>query len=248
MQSASLELKVDLKELRGPYRFPIQVADGKGTASGKVNFAQFWPQTLQALLEGSLSNDAPNAVIAESHAIPGSSTYTITLSNVTGFVVGSEVVTVLDATGNPVYYNRVAASSEASSSTAGQSNGAYSINNSTAVLTFASADAGLSVFVNYMYKPTTNVNAQTLALSQVGLNSATVFKLRLLGTSARNGFTNQTQQFIVELNNCLLPSLKMDFKLDDWTYIDVDFQAFIDASGNLGNLYLINPGGVSAGS
>lgn len=245
VQSASLELKVDLKDLRGPFRYPVQVADGKGTAQGKINFALFWPETLTSLLSGTSSTGAPQAIVGEAHTIPSSSTYTVTLGQPTLLVAGSEIVTVIDATGNPVYYNRVAASSEASSSTAGQAQGAYSINNSTGVLTFASADAGLSIMVNYLYTPASGVNSNTIALKQIGMNTATTFKLRLMGTSARNGYTNQSQQFIVELNSCLLPSLKMDFKLDDWTYLDLDFQAFIDAFGNLGNLYLINPGGVA---
>jgi|GEM_PF-4490266 len=49
------------------------------------------------------------------------------------------------------------------------------------------------------------------------------------------------QQFIVNLNACLAPSLKFDFKLDDFTMMDLDFSAFIDQNGNLGNIYMLNP-------
>lgn len=210
-----------------------------------MNFAQFWPQTLQALLEGTLTagTATPVAIVGETGVV-GASPYHYALANASTLVAGSLVVAVIDANGNPVYYSQVAASSEVSSSTAGQAGGGYSL--SAGVLTFAAADAGLTVLVNYLYTPASGHDSSKLALSQVGMNSATVFKLRLVGTAAHNGFTNQSQQFIVELNNCLLPSLKMDFKLDDWTYMDLDYQAFIDASGNLGNLYLINPGGVAA--
>lgn len=245
VQSASVELKVDLKELRGPYRYPIAVADGKGTASGKVNFASFWPETLSSILGGTLTTGAQHAAIGET-AVIGSSAHTVTLANPTTFVAGSEIVAVVDATGDPVYYSRVAAGSEASSSTAGQAQGAYSINNTTGVLSFAAADAGLTVVVSYLYTPATDVNSNTVSIQQVGMNSAATFQLTLIGTAAKNSFTNQAQQFIVRFNACLAPSLKMDFKLDDWTYLDLDFMAFIDAYGNLGEMFLVNPGGISA--
>jgi hypothetical protein len=245
VQSASVELKVDLKELRGPYRYPIQIADGKGTASGKVNFAQFWPETLAALLGGTQSNGAQHAAVGETHTV-GATPFHVTLANATTLVAGSEVVGVIDATGNPVWYTRVTSGSEASSSVAGQANGAYSINTSTGVLTFASADTLLTVIVSYEYTVTSDINSNTVALQQVGMNTATTFQLTLIGVAAKNGFTNQSQQFLVQFNACLAPSIKFDMKLDDWTYQDLDFQAYIDASGNLGSLYLINPGGVAA--
>jgi hypothetical protein len=243
VQSSSVELKVDLKELRGPYRYPIQVADGKGTASGKVNFALFWPQTLAAITAGTLTNGAgPTAVIGEAHTV-GATPYHVTLTNASTMVVGSEVVGLIDATGNPVFYSRVAGGSEASSSTAGQAGGAYSI--ASGVLTFASADTLLNVQVSYLYTPSSDVNTSEVALTQIGLNSSQTFQLTLIGSTDKNGFTNQAQQFIVQFNACLAPSMKFDQKMDDWTYIDLDFQAYCDANGNLGSMYLVNPGGVA---
>jgi hypothetical protein len=113
-------------------------------------------------------------------------------------------------------------------------------------LTFAAADASLSVLVQYLYKPVTDINANQISLNQIGMNTATTFQLTLMGVAAKNGYTNQAQQFIVQFNSCLAPSLKMDMKLDDWTYQDLDFSAFIDAHGNLGSMWLVNPGGVSS--
>lgn len=238
VQHATVELKVDLKDLRGAYRYPIQVADGKGTASGKIGFAQLWPETLSAIVGGTLSTGGPTAVIAEAHTAAAE---TYTLTNGATMVVGSEIVTVIDATGSPVFYSRVGAS-PVSSSTAGQANGTYTITNA-GVVTFAVADATVKTFTTYLYTPAAGVNTSAVAMQQVGMNSASTFQLTLIGAAAKNGYTNQAQQFIVQFNACLAPSLKLDFKLDDWTMSDLDFQAFIDASGNLGTMYLINPGG-----
>lgn len=239
VQSASVELKVDLKELRGPYRYPIAVADGKGTASGKVQFAQLWPETLAAILGGTLAIGAPMAAVAEQHTI-GASVNTATLTNAATMVTGSEIVTVIDATGSPVFYTRTTGS-PASSSVAGAAGGSYTI--SAGVLTFAAADAGLKISVTYLWTPASGINNSIVSLAQVGMNSASTFQLTLLGTGAKNIYTNQAQQFIVQLNSCLAPSLKMDFKLDDFTMQDLDFSAFIDVNGNLGSIFLINPGG-----
>lgn len=239
VQSGQLQLKVDLKELRGPYRYPITVADGKGTASGKVNFAAFWPATLAAILGASVTAQAgPQAAIAENQTIPAVTTYTVTLTNATTLVAGSEIVTVI-VNGAPVYYTRVTAGSEAAATATNPLGGKYSINNATGVLTFVAADASRAVQITYLYTPASNPNA-TIALQQIGMNSATTFQLTLIG-NGRNPYTNAAQQIIVNLNACLAPSLSLNMKLDDFTDLDLDFQAFIDASGNLGSIYLVNP-------
>jgi hypothetical protein len=238
VQSAQVQLKVDLKELRGPYRYPITVADGKGTASGKVNFMQFWPLTIAQLLGGTLTpSSGAQAAIAEQHTI-GTSPVTATLTNGTIIVAGTEIVSVIIG-GSPVFYTRGTPGTEAAASSTNPLGGIYSINNSTGVLTFASGDAGHAITVTYLYTPASNPNA-VVALQQIGMNSAPTFQLALLG-SGKNPYTSAAQQFIIQLNACLAPSLSMNIKLDDFTDIDLDYQAFIDASGNLGSLIFVNP-------
>lgn len=234
VNAASLDLRVDLKELRGAFRYPIAVADGRGTASGQISFMQLWPQAMAALLGGTQSVGAPQAVIAEQGT---AATNTYTLVNGATMVVGSEIV-VVNVAGNPVFYTRVA-TAPASAGTAGVANGTYSITGA-GVITFAVADATVKLTVSYLYTPATNINAATVALQQVGMNSAPTFQLTLVGTG-KNVYTNAAQQFIVQLNSCLAPSLRFNFKLDDFTDVQVDYQAFIDANGNLGSFYLVNP-------
>ncbi len=242
VQSASVELKVDLKELRGPYRYPIAVADGKGTADGKVSFMQLWPTVLGTILSGTIATGAPQASIAEQHSVPATTTYTITLSNGTTMEAGSEIVTVLIPDGSvstPVFYQRVAAGSEASATLVAPTAGAYSINDTTGVLTFVAGDASRVVQVTYLYTPSVSTGNVKISLAQVGMNTAPTFQLTLMGLG-KNVYTNEVQQFITRFNSCLAPSLKMDFKLDDFTGMDLDYQAFIDASGNLGSFFLVN--------
>ncbi len=239
VQNATIDLKVDLKEVRGPYRYPIAVADGKGTASGTINFMQFWPNTLASILGATQSTGAPVAAIAEAKTIPGMTTYTVTLTNGATMVAGSEIVTVTQANGSPVYYGRATAGSEASSSVAGAGGGLYSITGA-GVITFIAADAGLAVLVTYLYTPVSGINNVKLALSQIGMNTASTFQLLLIGIG-KNIYTNAAQQFMIQLNACLAPSLKMSTKLDDFTDLALDYYAFIDASGNLGNFYMIAP-------
>jgi len=241
VQSADVEFKVDLKELRGAYRYPIAVADGKGTCSGKVSFAQLWPATLAGITGATVGTGAPEGVIAESATIAAVTPFDVTLANAATMVPGSEIVTVIDATGSPVFYSRGAVGAIASSSVAGQANGVYSIANG--VLTFIAADAGLKVQVTYLYTPVAGINNTKLSLQQVGMNSAPTFQLTLLGTGAKNIYNNQAQQFIVQLNACLAPSLKLNLKLDDFTMADLDYQAFTDVNGILGEIFLINPAG-----
>lgn len=243
VQSASVELKVDLKELRGPYRYPIAVADGKGTASGKVMFMQLWPASLAAILSGTQTTGASQAAIAETGTV-ATTTYLYALANGATYVVGSEIVTVIiggttagsSVGGTPVFYVR--GTTPAAATLTNPTAGVYSISASGS-LTFAAGDVGNTVQVTYLYTPTVATANVSVALSQVGMNTAPTFQLTLIGVG-KNIYTNQAQQFITQFNSCLAPSLKMDFKLDDYTGLDVDYQAFIDATGTLGSFHLVN--------
>jgi hypothetical protein len=251
VQSASAEFKVDLKELRGPYRYPIAVADGKGTASGKVSFANLWPPTLSEILAAAAPTASPastsvgQAVINESGLI---ATHAYQLQQSTGlagaspFIVGSEIVVVTVA-GSPYYYTRVTAGGEAAASATAPLAGKYSITttgSAAPILQFITADNGNTVSVTYLFTPTTtNANA-IVSLGQLGMNTAPTFQLTLIGTG-KNYYSNAAQQFIIVFNAVLAPSLKFDFKLDDFTMLDLDYQAFIDANGNLGSLYFVSP-------
>ena len=237
VQNASVELKVDLKELRGAYRYPIAVADGKGTAMGKIQFHQFWPSGLAAIMSGTQSTGAPQAAIAETGTVPAVTTFIVTLANGATMVVGSEIVTVI-VSGSPVFYTRATAGQEAAATTANPTGGKYSITNA-GVMTFVVGDASRTVQTTYLYTPSVATANVGVALAQVGMNAAPTFQLTLIGTG-KNVYTNQPQQFITQFNQVLAPSLKLDFKLDDFTTIDLDYQAFIDASGNLGSFYLVN--------
>ena len=195
---------------------------------------QLWPQALAAVLGGTQSIGAQQAVVSEQGTAAANS---YTLVNGATMVVGSEIV-VVNIAGNPVFYSRVI-SAPASATTAGVANGTYSISN-VGVITLAVADATVKLTVSYMYTPASAINNATVALQQVGMNTALTFQLTLIGTG-KNVYTNAAQQFIVQLNACLAPSLRFNFKLDDFTDVQVDFQAFIDANGNLGSFYLVNP-------
>jgi hypothetical protein len=236
VQSATVDLKVDLKELRGAYRYPIAVADGRGTASGKVSFMQLWPQTLAAITGGTQTAGAgPTAAIAETGTVLAMSPWTVTLTNAATMVPGSEIVLVNIGT-ETVFYNRGV--SPAAATNANPTGGIYSI--ASGVLTFVTGDASHTVQTTYLYTPGTNTGTTTIAIQQVGMNTALTFSLTLIGTG-KNIYNNAAQQFIVQLNTCLAPSLSLNFKLDDFTDLSLDYQAFIDTNGNLGSFYLVNP-------
>lgn len=240
VQSATLDLKVDLKELRGAFRYPVAVGDGKGTASGTVNFMQFWPAVLAGITGSTEATGAPQFAIAEGPTtIPGTP-FQVTLTNGSTMVAGSEIVFVnIGGTAGPVFYKRVTAGAEASATAANPTAGKYSIS-AGGVITFKAADG--TATVTYMYTPAVSTGNSNLALTQIGMNTATTFALTMFGIG-KNIYTNQAQQFICNLNACLAPSLKLNFKLDDFTDLALDYQAFIDANGSLGNFYLVNPAG-----
>lgn len=239
-----------MKELRGAWRYPVAVADGKGTCSGKITFAQIWPETIAAITsgtqtEGAISGTWPDntggitVAISEVGTVPGSTSYTVTLANASTMVTGTEIVSVSIPSYGPVFYTRVA-SGPVSATSSNPTGGTYTI--SAGVLTFASGDASRTVHTTYFYSTTGgSADAQIgVQLAQVGLNTALTFSLMLIGTG-RNLYNNGTQDFICQLNACLAPSLKFDFKLDDFTMLDLDFDAFVDINGNLATFYMVSP-------
>lgn len=239
VQNATLDMKVDLKELRGPYRYPVAVADGKGTASGKITFAEMWPETLSAILNNGIkpnSTSVPLAAVNEMHVIPAS-TYTVTLTNNTVAVADSEVVVVIVA-GVPYFYHKVDTGRESTAMATDPIHGGYSLPGN-GMIVFASGDAGNTMYCTYFYTTGDSSNV-SVDIGQVGLNTALTFQLTMLGIG-KNIYTNASQQFIIQMNQCLAPSLKFDLKLDDFTMMDLDFSCFTDVNGNLGSFYLIAP-------
>ena len=123
--------------------FPFFTVDKERTGKVTMSNAEFDAALLDAAMGSTVTRagTAEVLVVGEAKTIPSETTYTVELTNKTNAVALSENVRYA-ATGLP--FTRVAAGSEAA--------GKYSI--ASGVMTFAVADKGLGILIDYKYTVT----------------------------------------------------------------------------------------------
>jgi hypothetical protein len=214
-QDIAADLQFDTKMLHGTSQFPLAVGRGKGKISVKAKYGQvngthfnnaFFGQTL-ATGQESYVQDITGALIP---ATPFSITPTVPGSGTWAADMG-----VRDANGIPM--TRVAT---------GPTTGQYTV--AAGVYTFAAADTGLRVFIDYRYTLTTG---KKISIANQLLGSTPMVSLDVVVPYAGKQLT------------CRFPmatsgKMSMATKLDDFTIPEMDFDCFADSSNNVGTISL----------
>lgn len=217
VQNINLELSQTLKELKGPFKGPDDVAPAEMKLTGKLVigrvdvdlfnqafFAETPATNAPIVAAGSGFGEGPNAVPV--------SPFQITVSHSANFVKDLGVRN--SATLQP--FTRVSGTP-----TAGQ----YSV--SSGVYTFSSADhtSAVSVYISYLYSSTAG-NLLTVHNQLMGFGP--VFEMYLwepyastLNLSTNNGFHIYAARF---------SKLNVPLKRDDFAYPELDFEAYPNAS------------------
>lgn len=214
LQDGSVDISSDLKLLYGQNQFPVAAGRGKGKVSGKAKYAQingqllnsmFFGQTLSAGIISDVYDTTGTAIPTTPFVItvtpPSSGTYAANLG-------------VLNASGLPM--TRVASA---------PATGQYSVNTTTGAYTFAAADTGLTVFVNYQYTAT-STSAKKSTVMNLPMGYAPSFRADLY-------IPYQGKSFIITLYNCIASKMTFATKQDDFGVPDFDFEAFADSSGQV---------------
>jgi hypothetical protein len=105
----------------------------------------------------------------------------------------------------------------------------YSCNESTGVYTFNASQANAAVLVSYTW--TDGSNGKKISITNQLLGAAPQFSAVFTET-----FQNKT--FTMVLNACMSSKLTFASKLEDFMIPEFDFQAFADASQNIGTISL----------
>jgi hypothetical protein len=214
-QDISIDLSFDTKMLYGQNQFPLAVARGKGKATVKAKHGQvngalfnnaFFGQTLATGQEGYVQD-------LTGTAIP-STPFTITPAPPSSGVWAADMG-VRNASGIPM--TRVASA---------PATGQYSV--SAGLYTFAAADTGLVVYIDYRYTMTTG---KKIAIGNQLLGSTPLVALDIVVPYGGKMLTMRFPQAI---------SGKMGLatKLDDFTIPEVDFDVFADSTNNVGTITL----------
>jgi len=212
LQDCSVDISGDIKELYGQNQFAVAVGRGKAKITGKAKFAQINGSLLNSLFFGqTVTNGILSDVYDTTGAAIPATPFTITPTPPSSGTWTADLG-VRDSTGLPM--TRVA-----SSPTTGQ----YSVS-IAGLYTFAAADTGKTVFINYQYTAT-STTATKSTVQNVLMGYAPTFKADLY--MPYNG-----KSLIVTLPQCISTKLSFATKLDDFQISEMDFSAFADSAGN----------------
>jgi hypothetical protein len=216
LQDVALDISGSLKELYGQSQFAEAVARGKYKITGKAKFAQIVGKHLNDLFFGqTLSTGQKLTALDEAQSVPGTSAYTITVTNSAQFLDDWGVR--YSSTGLPLV--KVASS---------PAQGQYAVNVSTGVYTFSSADASAAVLISYRYSTAAGVQ---LNIRQQLMGFAPTFQILLNEQYAG-------KQANLLLYSCVAEKLSWQTKNEDFLIPEFDFEAFASAGGQVMDLYL----------
>lgn len=234
LQDVSLDISFDTKMLYGSNQFPLAVGRGKGKVSGKAKAARINGLTLNEVVFGQTLAGTGIADVFDTTGIAIPATpFQVTVSTAAGSATNVQLpaqtggitstdtfgkfLSIRDAKGNPMVQ-------VASAPATGQ----YSFTGST--LTFAAADTGLTVFIDYQYTYTVTAAASDVprisTVQNVLMGYAPVFGVDLY-------IPYSGKQLTITLPNAISTKLSLATKLDDFTEPEFDFEAFADSTGRV---------------
>ena len=210
VQDVQIDFAFSLKELVGQYQAPVAIGRGAMKITSKAKTARIYSATYNSLFFG--QTQAAGALLQavnEAGSIP-TTPYQVTVANSATWV--TDLGVFYSATG--VQLTRVAS---------GPTTGQYSV--AAGVYTFAAADTGLGVQINYTY--TAASGAQKITLSNQLMGAGPTFQVNIAETY-------NSKVLNIQLNANVASKLSFPFKNQDFVMNDIEWQSLADAAGNLG--------------
>jgi hypothetical protein len=211
-QEISVDITFEGKKLYGQNQFAFAYGRGKGSAMGKIKFAQINGLTFNSLVFGQtmtagITADVYDTTGAAIPTTPFQITPTVPNSGTWSADLG-----VRNAAG--IQFTRVASA---------PATGQYSV--AAGVYTFATADVGTTVYINYQYTATSTTAKKSTAIN-VPMGYAPSFRCDIYVP-----FNGKTMIFTFPY--CIANKLSMQTKLDDFAIPEIDFEA-VDSLGTGG--------------
>ncbi len=221
MQEGSIDINFENKTLHGQNQFPVAVGRGKGKIGGKCKFAQLFGALFNSVLFGQTLTSGLVAVAYDTsgRTVPASP-YQLTVTP-PGSGSFSRDMGVISDKGLPLA--RVANA---------PASGQYSVT-PAGLYTFAAADTGRTVFINYEYT--------VAGASAGGATQSTVMNLPMGSAptfTADLFLPYQGKSMKITLYSCIAGKLALSTKQDDFLVPDFDFDAFADPVGRVMNYSL----------
>ena len=214
MQSVSVDISYDLKELFGRGQFAVDAARGKDTIKCKASFGRINGALLNSIFFGGIVAEGGIETVAQTingETIPVGGSLTPIVPN-SGMYVKDLGVT--DSKAIPL--KRVA-----TAPTAGQ----YSVDQSTGAYTFAAADAGKVVFISFKYSATV-AGSKSIVVSNLDMGYTPEFTVDLQ-RDYKGKFMG------MEFYRCTSNKLGFSSKQDDYDIPEFEFQPMADDLGRV---------------
>lgn len=218
LQDISIDISYAKKKLYGQSQFALVLARGQGSIVGKAKQANINAAQFNDLFFGqttAVGQQVP--ILSELGTIP-TTPFQVTVANSATWLSDGGVV---DTT-TGLTMTRVA-----SAPTTGQ----YTV--AAGVYTFAAADVGHGVAIDYVYTLAGSGVTTTLINQQAGTTPS--FKgVFVMKSAASPG--NAVKQLVLTLNYCVSDKLAFATKLEDFLIPELDFEAVSDLAGNIGSI------------
>ncbi len=201
-----------MKELRSQNQYPDDTGMTDKKATWKMGSGRFDIDLFNNLFAGETQSTGGEAiVIQESHTIPATNPYTITVTHAMNFAVDMGVSYAV--TGQPL--QRVASL---------PAQGQYSYVLATGVYTFAAADTGLGVAISYSYTVTTGTIV-TVHNQIIGFSP----QFSIYAVESYQELTASVPNYL-KLYACKCTKFGLPFKRADYLICDLEGEAFANSS------------------
>ncbi|WP_179998026.1 hypothetical protein [Acinetobacter sp. YH12239] len=212
LQSTSVDISYDLKELYGRGQFAVDAARGKGSIKCKATMGRINGALLNSIFFGGVVTEGGITAVAQT---------------INGEVVAVSVTPVVPNSGTFVKdlgvtdAKAVPLKRVASAPVAGQ----YSVDEATGVYTFAAADVGKTVFISFKYTATV-AGAKSGVVSNLDMGYTPEFSVDLM-RDYKGKF------FGMEFFRCVSNKLAFSSKQDDYDLPEFEFQPMADDLGRV---------------
>ena len=216
LQDVSVDFSFSVKQLMGQFQFPVAVARGAGKISGKAKFANIDGPALNQIFFGATSSAGQKLwSYNEGATVAAASPYTATVANAGSFdmnlgvAYASSGLQLTQVTSSPAL-------------------GQYSV--AAGVYTFNAADSGKAVLITYSY--TQAVAGSKAVIGNKLMGVAPTFQIDFYQSNPNIAGA----QWSMRLYSCISSKLGFASKLEDFNIPELDFEAFANASNNLGEI------------
>lgn len=218
LQDISIDISYSKKKLYGQKQFAIVIVRGQGSITGKAKQANINAGQFNDLFFGqTVTTGQQVPIFSEVGTIPATP-FQVTVANSATWLADGGVV---DTTSGLTMLRVPSA----------PATGQYSV--AAGVYTFAVADVGHTVAIDYVFTQVGSGVTTTLINQQAG-TTPTFKGIFVMKSAASPG--NAVKQLVLTLNLCVSDKLSLASKIEDFMIPEFDFEASEDIAGNIGTL------------